>query len=63
MKESVLVIGANGQIGSELVEELRKAYGDKHVVGTDIKPASAETLHHGPFEQLDVLDFVKVRAI
>lgn len=63
MKESVLVIGANGQIGSELVEELRKIYGDKHVIATDIKPATAEMLHHGPFEQLDVLDFVRVSEI
>lgn len=63
MKESVLVIGANGQIGSELVEALRKIYGDNNVVATDIKPATAELLHHGPFEQLDVLDFPKVRAL
>ena len=63
MKESVLVIGANGKIGSELVEALRKIYGDNNVVATDIKPATAELLHHGPFEQLDVLDFPKVRAL
>ena len=63
MKESVLVIGANGQIGSELAEELRKIYGDKNVIATDIKPASAELLHRGPFEQLDVLDFPAVREI
>ena len=63
MKESVLVIGANGQIGSELVEALRKIYGNNNVVATDIKPATAELLHRGPFEQLDVLDFPKVRAL
>ncbi len=63
MKESVLVIGANGQIGSELVEELRKIYGDSSVIATDIKPASAESLHQGPFEQLDVLDFARTREI
>jgi nucleoside-diphosphate-sugar epimerase len=63
VKETILVIGANGQIGSELVEELRRIYGDKNVIATDIKPATADSLHHGPFEQLDVLDFVKTREI
>ena len=63
MKESVLVIGANGQIGSELVDELRKIYGDSNVIATDIKPATVESLHHGPFEQLDVLDFSRTREI
>ena len=63
MKETVLVIGANGQIGSELVEALRKIYGNDQVIATDIKPASGEMLHSGPFMQLDVLDFPAVRAI
>ena len=40
MKESVLVIGAKGQIGSELVEELRRIYGDSNVIATDIKMPS-----------------------
>jgi len=63
VKESILVIGSNGQIGSELVEELRRMYGDKNVIATDIKPASSEMLHNGPFEQVDVLDFPKVQEI
>ena len=63
MKESVLVIGANGQIGSELVEALRKIYGDQQVIATDIKPATGDMLHRGPFEQLDVLDFPAVRSV
>jgi len=63
LKESVLVIGANGQIGSELVEALRKIYGDQQVIATDIKPATGDMLHRGPFEQLDVLDFPAVRSV
>ena len=63
MKETILVIGANGQIGSELVEELRKLNGDSNVIATDIKPATSDSLHHGPFEQVDVLDFEKVNSI
>ena len=30
--KNILVIGATGQIGSELTLELRKRYGDDHVV-------------------------------
>lgn len=63
MKETVLVIGANGQIGSELVEALRKIYGNEQVIATDIKPATGEMLQSGPFIQLDVLDFPAVKAI
>ena len=63
MKETVLVIGAKGQIGSELVEALRKIYGDSQVIATDIKPASGESLKQGPFVQLDVLDFPAVRTL
>lgn len=63
MKESVLVIGAKGQIGSELVDELRRIYGDSNVIATDIKMPSEGFLDSGPFYQLDVLDFVKVSEI
>jgi nucleoside-diphosphate-sugar epimerase len=63
MKEAVLVIGAKGQIGSELVDELRRIYGDSNVIATDIKMPSEGFLDNGPFYQLDVLDFVKVSEI
>jgi nucleoside-diphosphate-sugar epimerase len=35
--ENIMVIGAAGQIGSELVVELRKIYGNQRVYATDIK--------------------------
>lgn len=63
MKESILVIGAKGQIGSELVEELRKIYGSSNVIATDIKEPSPEFRELGPFVQLDVLDFPKVQEL
>ncbi len=56
MKETVIVIGSNGQIGTELVTELRKVYGGSNVVATDIKEAPYEILNGGPFEISDVLD-------
>jgi len=50
----VIVTGACGQIGSELVPELRKKYGAQRVVATDIKEPPPELKEAGPFERLDV---------
>ena len=54
--EKIMVIGAAGQIGSELVVELRKKYGPGNVWGTDIKMPPADVLEGGPFQVLDVMD-------
>src|SRR5271154_5559432 len=60
--EKILVIGSSGQIGSELVEELRIRYGDDNVIASDIK-APQGVIHKGPFEALDVLYAAKVIEI
>ncbi len=50
----ILVTGATGQIGSELVPELRKIYGtDNVIVGVHKRPPS-EDLKEGPTDELDV---------
>lgn len=54
--KGVLVIGASGQIGTELVMALRQQHGASNVVACDIKTASDEVKESGPFELLDVLD-------
>lgn len=54
--ENILVIGAAGQIGSELVIALRKKYGSEHVFATDIKQPPEDVLEGGPFQILDVMD-------
>ncbi len=54
MQDKILVIGSSGQIGTELVEELRKLKGIDNVIAADIKPPQVP--QDGPFEQLDVLD-------
>jgi len=55
--KQILVTGAVGQIGSELVTALRKHYGDDKVVATDIRmPTDKDLRDGGPFEFLDVLD-------
>lgn len=49
----ILVTGAAGQVGSELVPELRRIYGESAVLATDVRaPDDAE----GPYEQLDCMD-------
>lgn len=55
-RDRTLIIGAAGQIGSELTLELRKVYGNDQVYATDIKMASDEIVHGGPFQILDVMD-------
>lgn len=55
-KNGILVIGASGQIGTELVMELRSRYGNENVVASDLKTASEEVKSSGPFELLDVMD-------
>jgi len=52
----ILVTGANGQIGVELVPYLRRLYGDANVLATDCRAASQEMRDSGPFELLDVRD-------
>jgi nucleoside-diphosphate-sugar epimerase len=54
--ERILIIGAAGQIGSELTMELRKLYGSDQVFATDIKEASQDIMESGPFQLLDVMD-------
>ncbi|WP_366295778.1 L-threonine 3-dehydrogenase [Paenibacillus sp. AN1007] len=50
----ILVTGALGQIGSELVVKLREIYGADHVVAADLRSSSHEITQSGPFELLDV---------
>ena len=54
--EKILVIGAAGQIGSELVIALRKIHGNDNVFATDIKNAPDDIMEGGPFQILDVMD-------
>jgi nucleoside-diphosphate-sugar epimerase len=53
-KDKIWVIGASGQIGSDLVVELRNIYGGDNVIASDIKEPSEEVKEGGPFEPFDV---------
>jgi len=63
IKDTVLVIGASGQIGTELVINLRSMYGNAHVIASDVKLATAEVMESGPFEQLDIMNEGRLQEI
>lgn len=53
-KDKILVIGSSGQIGTELVQNLREIYGIDGVIASDVKVT--EQAKDGPFEVIDVMD-------
>jgi nucleoside-diphosphate-sugar epimerase len=53
-EDKILIIGAGGQIGVELLEELNKIYGSSNVIAADIKQSTA--FANNAFEVLDVLN-------
>ncbi|MFT5184901.1 MAG: nucleoside-diphosphate-sugar epimerase [Flavobacteriales bacterium] len=54
---NILVIGSAGQIGVELVLQLRAQFGASKVVASDIRmPANEEVVNSGPFEMLNILN-------
>ena len=56
MENRILVLGASGQIGTELTQKLRELYGNQHVIASDIKEGTPEMMASGPFEVLDATD-------
>jgi len=59
--ERILVIGANGQIGCELVETLAEKHGAENVIAADIAPRSLAGA--ACYETLDVLDAVRLATL
>jgi nucleoside-diphosphate-sugar epimerase len=53
--ENILIIGAGGQVGTELTLELRKRHGNNNIISTDIKEAEGIFLD-GPYHKLNVMD-------
>jgi len=60
-KEVIIILGSSGQIGTELVQELRKSYGQNNVIASDIK--LTDQAKEGPFEVLDVMDEKKLGEV
>lgn len=57
MNKNILVIGACGQIGTELIYSLRKKYGSDTVIAGDIREGNEDLMNAGPFELLDATDY------
>jgi len=59
--KKILVTGALGQIGSELIMELRRRYGNDNVVASNISNnGTQEVLNSGPFEIVDVTNIEQI---
>lgn len=56
MTETIIVLGSNGQIGTELVMALRAKHGNNQVIASDIKTTDNAAINSGPFELINVLD-------
>ena len=60
----ILIIGAQGQIGSELTTELRKKYGQNNVICSDIRMPSHKVINDlAPFERLDVTNVERIAQV
>ena len=57
MNKHILIIGACGQIGTELTLKLREIYGEKAVIASDIREGSKELMKSGPFEFINAIDY------
>jgi len=59
----ILIIGACGQIGSELTLKLREIYGIDNVIASDIRKGEQEVFQTGPFEIVDAMNYEQVAAL
>ncbi len=59
--KNILIIGAGGQIGSELTTYLRSIYGNSHVVATDVRECRSLG-DDGPFEVVNALDATSIAS-
>lgn len=61
MISKILVIGACGQIGSELTYKLRLQNGVDNVIASDINESNIELVNSGPFEVIDAKNFNEIK--
>lgn len=57
MQKNILIIGACGQIGTELTYTLREIHGYDKVIASDIREGDQALMQSGPFELLDATDY------
>jgi nucleoside-diphosphate-sugar epimerase len=63
MAKKILIIGACGQIGTELTQKLREIYGVENVIASDIRKLNIDVVNSGPFEVLNALDFNQIQHL
>lgn len=56
MSDVILILGACGQIGTELTEKLRTIYGSENIIASDIREGDLFMMKAGPFEIIDATD-------
>jgi nucleoside-diphosphate-sugar epimerase len=61
--EKILIIGAAGQLGSELTHSLTEMYGGEQVIATDINESAAAKFDYCRFEVLNVMDKDRLRNL
>ncbi|WP_405399730.1 NAD-dependent epimerase/dehydratase family protein [Maribacter sp. Asnod2-G09] len=57
MSKYILIIGACGQIGTELTLTLREKHGGENIIASDIREGNDELMQSGPFEILDATNY------
>ena len=63
MHKFILIIGACGQIGTELTLALRDKYGKDSVIASDIREGNSELMASGPFELLDATNYEAIEDV
>ena len=61
MSGKILIIGAGGQIGSELTYKLRAIHGDENVIASDLNYNNVALVNSGTFEIIDAMDYASIK--
>ena len=63
MDTKILIIGACGQIGTELTHKLRVLYGNENVIASDIRKLNTDIVNDGIFEVVNALDYNQIEHL
>jgi nucleoside-diphosphate-sugar epimerase len=63
MNTRILIIGACGQIGTELTNKLRAIYGKDNVIAADIRKLNNDIVNEGIFEVVNALDYNQIEHL
>ncbi len=63
MQKTILILGACGQIGTELTLALREQYSPERVVASDIREGGTNLMSSGPFELLDATNYGAIEDV